>query len=186
MSVDDVLLEFEMGKEAALEYLEREFVKIQTGRATTSAFEAVQVEIPAWGGSFRLQEVGSLSVTDPLTVCVTLFDGSIEPDVERSLLKANLGVSVNAKDGRIFLSVPVLSAERRQELVREAERLAEECRVSVRNHRRDTRSALSPLTAEVGEDEVRRAEATLEKEVTSTLEEIGARLQAKSAAILDS
>lgn len=184
MSVEDAHLEFQMGKEAALEYLEGEYVKIQTGRASIAAFETVTVEIPSWEGSFQLREVGSLAQQDPLTISLTLYDAAITPEVERALLMVNLGVSIAAKEGRIFLTVPILSGERRAELVKEAERVAEDCRISLRNHRRDARAELHKLTSDVGEDEVRRAEQALEGEVASGLEGIAERLAAKTAAIL--
>ncbi|MCH7493673.1 ribosome-recycling factor [bacterium] len=184
MSIEDINLEFGMGRDAALEYLEGEYVKIQTGRATIAAFESVTLEIPSWEGSFQLRELGGLALQDPLTISLSLYDASITPEVERALQAANLGVSIAAKEGRIFLTVPMLSGERRKELVKVAERVAEECRISMRNHRRDARTSLSALTSEVGEDAVRRAETSLESEVAAGLEGIAERLAAKTAAIL--
>ena len=185
MSIEDVIEILEMGIEGGMEHFQDELAKINTGRASTSAFEKVRVEIPSWEGTFLLREVGTLSLQNPLTVGVVLFDAKTGPEVERALLKANLGVSIGLKEGRLFLTVPPLSGERREELARRARDLAEETRVRIRRERREARTALSDLESEIGEDAVRRGEGLVEERVVEGLAEVDRRLALKSSAILD-
>ncbi|MBC8515547.1 ribosome-recycling factor [bacterium] len=184
MSLDDVLELLEVGIDDVHDYFEGELAKIQTGRAQTASFEKIRVEVPTWEGTFMLREVGTLALQDALTVVVVLFDGKIGKEVERSLMKANLGVSVGLKGDRLFLTVPPLSGERREELVKMARGIAEEMRIRIRHERRDARDGANDLESEIGEDAVKRGEDLIEERVARGFEKIEELLQQKTEAIL--
>ncbi len=102
MELEDIIELFEISGEEAVEYLGSEYLKLHAGRANVSAFEKVMIEVPSWEGSFKLQDLGILSIQDALTIMLNLFDSSIGKEVEKGIIRENLDVSVSHNDGRIF------------------------------------------------------------------------------------
>ena len=114
--------------------LRKELGKLRTGRASTSLLENIMVEY--YGATTPLNQLSTLSAPEPRLLVIQPFDRSAMAEIERAILKSDLGLTPN-NDGKIIrIPIPQLTEERRKDLVKHVKKVAEEYRVSVRNHRR--------------------------------------------------
>jgi ribosome recycling factor len=156
-----------MGKTVAA--LKNEYKKIRTGRASLALFEGIRVDY--YGSSTPLNQVASLSVPESRLVVIQPWDQSVIGEIEKQILKSDLGLTP-VNDGKIIrIPIPPLTEERRKELVKLVRKTAEEHKVSVRNVRRDTNELLKSLKkdGEISEDDFFKAQ---EKVQTITNEQI--------------
>jgi ribosome recycling factor len=133
MYIDLGKVEREM--QAALGALDARFQGLRTGRASTKLLEPVQVEV--YGARMRLDSVASLSVLDPRTLGVSVWDRANVKAVERAIREAGLGLNPVVDGTTLRLPLPPLDEQRRKEMARAAARHAEEARVAVRGVRRE-------------------------------------------------
>ena len=114
--------------------LRKDLAKIRTGRASTALLEHVVVDY--YGATTPLNQLATLSAPEPRLLVVQPYDGSAMGNIEKAILKSDLGLTPN-NDGKIIrVPIPQLTEERRKELVKHVKKIGEEFRVSVRNHRR--------------------------------------------------
>jgi ribosome recycling factor len=149
--------------EAALDALRREFATVRTGKATPALLDTVRVE--AYGSQMPVNQVATINTPEPSLIVVQPFDKTLLADIERAIMSADLGLNP-ANDGNIIrVPIPPLNEERRKEYVKMLHKMAEEGRVSVRHARRLVRDEIHELVKkhEIGEDEGRRLEESLEK-----------------------
>jgi ribosome recycling factor len=163
----------------------REFGSIRTGRATPALLERITVEY--YGVQTPINQVATVTAPDPRLLVVQPWDKSLLKDVERALLKSELGL-VPSSDGAIIrLPIPALTEERRRELVKVVRKHAEEGRVAIRNIRRDHKDKLEHLEKDgkMSEDDSRRAVDELQKLTDRYVKEIDTLLSAKEAEIME-
>jgi ribosome recycling factor len=114
--------------------LRKELTKLRTGRASTALLEHINVEY--YGATTPLIQLATLSAPEPRLLVIQPFDRGAMHEIERAILKSDLGLTPS-NDGKIIrIPIPQLTEERRKELVKHVKKIAEEYRVSVRNHRR--------------------------------------------------
>jgi len=114
--------------------LRKDLTKLRTGRASTSLLEHITVDY--YGASTPLNQLATLSAPEPRLLVIQPFDRAAMTEIEKAILKSDLGLTPN-NDGKIIrIPIPSLTEERRKELVKHVKKIAEEYRVSVRNHRR--------------------------------------------------
>ncbi|MBX2866931.1 ribosome recycling factor [Candidatus Kaiserbacteria bacterium] len=155
------LSSFEARAKEVHEWLQKEFATIRTGRATTALLDNVRVD--SYGAQVPLNQVANINVEDPRTLAISVWNADQAQDVERALLDADLGLSVNVSDSGIRVSFPELTAERREQLMKLAKQKLEEGRISLRTARDE---AIKQMEAdELSKDEVFRAKETLQKKV---------------------
>ncbi|MDG2460793.1 MAG: ribosome recycling factor [Luminiphilus sp.] len=161
--IDDIKQETEdrMGK--ALEALSHNFNKIRTGRAHPSLLESIRVEY--YGAETPLNQLANINIEDARTLSVIAFDRSITPDIERAILKSDLGLNPATAGEVMRIPMPVLTEETRKGYIKQARSEAESARVSVRSARRDALGMLKELLKEkeISEDEERRAQDVVQK-----------------------
>jgi ribosome recycling factor len=120
--------------EGSVSALRKELTKIRTGRASTALLEHIMVDY--YGASTPLIQLATLSAPEPRLLVIQPFDRSAMTEIEKAILKSDLGLTPS-NDGKIIrIPIPQLTEERRKELVKHVKKVAEEYRVSVRNHRR--------------------------------------------------
>ncbi|MEI6148806.1 MAG: ribosome recycling factor [bacterium] len=178
-SVDDVLLEADDKMTKCLAFLHQEFSGLRTGKASPSLVENVMV--PYYGTLTRLREIGGISTPEPRLIVINSYDPTALPAIEKAILGANLGVTP-MNDGRIIrIMIPELSEERRKELAKVAKRMAEECRVAVRNIRREANDQIKTLqkTSKITEDERDQALIQVQKETDAAISKVDQTLTAK-------
>ena len=142
-SIEELFLFGEEKMEKALNQLRREFSTIRSGRANPLILDRVQVDY--YGALTPLRQMSQVTVQDGTTLVITPFDRSVAKDIERALIKADLGVSPNSDGIVIRLVFPALTADRRKELTKDVRKFGEEAKVAIRNIRRDMVDDLKKL-----------------------------------------
>ena len=143
------------------EWLQKEFATIRTGRATTALLDNVRVE--SYGTQVPLNQVANISIEDPRTLVISVWSADQTSAVERALLDADLGLSVNVSDTGIRVRFPELTSERREQLLKLAKQKLEEARISIRSGRDEAIKQME--VDELSEDEMFRAKEELQKKV---------------------
>lgn len=119
----------------ALEHLENELLKVRTGKANPSIVSGLKIDY--YGTQTPVNQIASVTVSDSRTVVIQPWEKSAIAQIERAIFEANLGITPQNDGDVIRLSIPPLTEERRKELVKFSKSLGEDCKVSIRNSRRD-------------------------------------------------
>jgi ribosome recycling factor len=161
--IDDIKTEAGDRMEKSLDALAQNFNKIRTGRAHPSILDGLRVEY--YGSSTPLSQVANVNVEDARTLILTVWDKSMIQDVERAIMKSDLGLNPATAGEVIRIPMPALTEETRKGFIRQARNEAESARVSVRNARRDGMSMLKELVKdkEISEDDERRGQEAVQK-----------------------
>jgi ribosome recycling factor len=147
----------------SVEALKREFNRIRTGRASTALLDGIKVE--CYETRMPLDQVASLSIPESRLITIKPWDQSIMGQIEKAILKSELGLTP-MNDGKIIrISIPPLTEERRKELAKLARKMAEESKIAVRNHRRDANEMFKELKneKEISEDEMFKAQDDVQR-----------------------
>jgi ribosome recycling factor len=162
-TVQQVSAELEKKMNASLETFRKELNSIRTGRASLSILEGITVQY--YGVPTPLNQVATLSVPESRLITIQPWDGSVIGEVEKAILKSDLGLTP-ANDGRtVKIPIPPLTEERRKQLVRIVKKMGEDCKVAIRNVRREGNDDLKNLEKDktLSEDELRRAQDQVQK-----------------------
>ena len=171
-----------MGK--SLEALTHAFGRIRTGRANPAILEGI--EVPYYGTDTPLNQVASISVEDARTLVIAPWEKKLLPDIEKAILKSDLGITPTSTSEVVRIPLPPLSEENRRDLAKLAKQEAEQGRVAIRNIRRDAIGDVRELVKEkvVSEDEARRAEEDIQRLTDKRISEIDHALSEKEADLL--
>lgn len=165
MALDDVVNETKEHMEMAVEYFKEELRGVRTGRAHTGLVDHLHVEY--YGSSTELRQLAVLSTPAPDLIIIKPFDPGSLKDIERAINASDIGLTPQSDGKVIRLSVPMLSGERRKQLVHQVKDMAEQSRVAIRNARRDANKTIDKLEKDsgspVGEDDARRAKDQIQK-----------------------
>ena len=171
--------------EKALESNARELSNIRTGRATISLLDGINVDY--YGAKSPINQVASVSIPEARLMVIQPWDKSLIGEIERAILKADLGLNVNSDGNVIRITVPELTEERRKDLVKLARKLAEEGRVAIRNIRREANDALKKLekAGELPEDNSRREQSEVQDLTDEYIGKIDEMLRVKEKEIME-
>lgn len=158
---------------------------VRTGRANPAVLNRIQVEY--YGTKMPLNQVANVSSPDPRTLVITPFDKSVMNEIERAIRESDLGFNPNNQGDAVFITVPPLNDERRQELVKAVKHMAEEAKVALRNIRRDANHHLVEMEKEneLTEDDLRLGEGEVQKLTDEFSTKVDERVKAKEADILE-
>jgi ribosome recycling factor len=172
----------ERGQEI-IQWLEREFASIRTGRATPMLLDLVLVE--SYGTRVPIQQIGSVSVEDPRTLRISVWDQTAVKSAEKAIVEADLGVSVVADSSGLRVIFPELTSERRAQLLKIAKAKLEEARVSLRGARDEAIKEIDRLekAGELSQDEKFAFKETIQKHVDSNNGALGELLETKEKEI---
>lgn len=162
-----------------------EFNTVRTGRASTALLDRINVDY--YGTSTPLKQLANISAPESRLLVITPYDKSVIKEIEQAILESELGLNPGNDGNVIRLSIPELTEERRQELVKVVKGLAENGRVAVRNIRRHTNHDFKELQkdGEISEDELHWAEDELQKVTDGHIEKIDRILKHKEEEILE-
>jgi len=135
-NIDDA--KYRMDK--SVEAFRQEIAKIRTGKATTALLDGIKVEY--YGNPTPLNQVGNVTVLDAHTLSITPWDKSVVQEIDKAILKADLGLNPVNDGTNIKVPIPPLTEERRKELVKLVKKFGEDCKVAIRNVRRDVNDHL--------------------------------------------
>ncbi|MFI5395655.1 MAG: ribosome recycling factor [Candidatus Binatia bacterium] len=182
---DQVVEELRQEMERTVNALRRELARTRTGRASTSLLEGIVVEY--YGTRTPLNQLAGLSAPEPRLLVIQAYDKTALAQIERAILQSDLGL-VPVNDGKILrVPIPELTEERRRDLVKHVRKVAEDHRVSMRNHRRDALDLLKALEKdkEITEDDLRRAQEKAQEITKMYIERVDQVLKAKEDEIME-
>lgn len=165
--------------------LKDEYNTIRTGRASASLFDKVRVDY--YGEKTPLSQVATVSIPEARMVVVQPWDKNLITEIEKAILKSELGLNPS-NDGKVIrIAIPPLTADRRKELVKQAKNIAEQHRVSIRNIRRDGNDELKKLQKDgtLTEDDLKIKEDELQKSTDKFIQEINKIFEEKEKEIMD-
>ena len=183
--IEEVLKDLRREMESTLQALRREFGRTRTGRASTALLEGITVDY--YGTRTPLNQVAGLSAPEPRLLLIQPYDKSVLGQVERAILQSDLSLTP-INDGKVIrVPIPELTEERRRDIVKHVRKLAEDYRVSVRNHRRDSIDMLKALQkdGEITEDDLHRAQEKIDAITHAGVERVDQVLKAKEVEIME-
>jgi ribosome recycling factor len=169
----------------AVEALKKEFASIRTGRASLALLDGIAVDY--YGTPTPLPQVSSLSVPESRQIAIQPWEKSLIPLIEKAIMKSDLGLTPT-NDGKVIrINIPVLTEERRKQLVKVVRKRAEESRVAIRNIRRDSNDELKKLEKEehVSEDEVKKEQEEIQKITDTFIKKVDEILEHKEKEIME-
>ena len=161
--VELILMDAAERMEKSVEVLRHEANTIRSGRANAAMLDGIRVEL--YGTAMPLNQVATVNAPDARLLVVQPFDRSTLPAIEKELLRADLGMTPSNDGTIIRLPIPMMTQERRQEMVKRLHRLREDAHVAIRNVRRDAVEHLRSLekNKEITQDELRRLQEQIQK-----------------------
>jgi len=182
--IDDVLADAKERMTKALEAAREGFATVRTGRANPALLQNVMVDY--YGTMTPLPQLASVANQDARSLLITPYDKGAMKEIEQAIRDMpNLGANPSNDGNVIRVTLPELTEERRKEFVKIVKAKAEDARVAIRNVRRHAKDMLEDLKAEVGEDEVSRAEKELEGVTKHFVDQIDDSLKHKEAELLE-
>ena len=169
----------------SLDSLKREFSKVRTGRASISLLDGIKVDY--YGTQTPLNQLATLSVPEPRLITIQPWDATVIKEIEKAIMKSDLGLTP-VNDGKIIrVSIPPLTEQRRVELVKVVKKMAENGKVSIRNHRRDINEDLKQKKKdkEVSEDEFFKGQKGVQDITDDYIKKCDELTQAKEKEILE-
>ena len=182
--IEEMMFELEEKSEKTLNALENEYSAIRAGRANPKILDRIEVE--AYGGMSKLIELGNVSALDARCLVINLWDKSLLKATEKAILQSNIGITPTNDGNVIRLVFPVMTEERRKELVKQIKKMGEDAKVAVRNHRRDAMDVIKKMKTakEISEDEASLCESDVEKMISSTMSKLENIIAAKEKELM--
>jgi ribosome recycling factor len=167
-----------------IQSLKAELAKVRTGRASTALVDTVHVDY--YGSSVPLSQVANVTTPDARTIQVSPWENGMIGAIEKAILAANIGLTPQ-NDGKVIrIPLPALTEERRKEMVKLIKKMGEECKITVRNHRRDGNEELKKLekAKTLPEDDAKKAMELVQKKTDEKVAEVDKVIAGKEKEIM--
>tara|TARA_B100001142_G_C14177155_1_gene594667 strand:+ start:127 stop:681 length:555 start_codon:yes stop_codon:yes gene_type:complete len=182
--VNEIFSNLKVKMDKVIEHFTKELGVIRTGRASTSMLDIVKVDY--YGTSTPIKNIANITSPDPQSILVQPFDPTSLDVIEKGIMDSDLGMTPNNDGNLIRLAVPVLTEERRAELVKMIHKIIEDGRVAVRNLRRDANEQLKKLEKdkELSEDNLKRALDNVQDDTNNYIGKLNKILEAKEKELM--
>lgn len=177
MSIKEEVKSCKSKMDKSVEYFSKELHGVRTGRASTALIEYIKIDY--YGNATDLRDIAAISVSDATQLVIKPYDPASKNDIVKGLEGADLGLNPQTEGDMIRLNIPAPSAERRQQLVNQVKKMAEESRIAIRNERREAIKHIEALVKDksngVSEDEGKSGKDEIEsltKKHISSLDEM--------------
>lgn len=174
------------GKEMdkALQSLQRDLVKVRTGRASTALLDGIQVDY--YGSMVPINQVANLTTPDARTIQIVPWEAGSLPAIEKSILAANIGLTPQSDGKLIRINLPPLTEERRKEMVKLIKKMGEEGKVAIRNHRRDANENVKKQEKDkaLSTDDAKKVMELIQKKTDDKVAEVDKLIAAKEKEIM--
>ena len=177
--------ELQKEMEKSVTAFRKDLSKLRTGRASTALLEGVMADY--YGSPTPLNQLAGLTAPEPRLLVVQPYDKGAIGNIEKAILKSDLGLNPNNDGKLIRIPIPELTEERRKELVKHVKKIAEEFRVSIRNHRRLAIEKLKEITKkkEITEDDLKHSQDRVQKITDDFIGRIDKVLKTKEDEIME-
>lgn len=154
----DVIDKVKASMEKSIDSLRKDFTRVRTGRASITLLDEICVDY--YGTPTPLSGVASMTVPEPRMIVIQPWEKKLLPDIEKAILKSDLGLNPNSDGTAIRLIFPALTEDRRKEMVKTVKKLGEDTKIAIRNLRRDANDTLKKMEKDklITEDQLKRAE----------------------------
>lgn len=184
--MDELIKDSERKMKASIDHLHVELGKVRTGRASVSLIEDIKVDY--YGNPTPLSQAATLGAPDSKTLSITPWDSSLLPVIEKAIQASDLGLTPN-NDGKVIrLTIPPLTTERRQQLVKVVKKYGEDSKIAIRNIRRDFNDKLKSMEKDgtLSKDLERKGHDTIQKATDKYVAEVDQIIQGKEKDVLES
>ena len=183
--LNDVYADSRDRMKKVIENLEREFKRVRTGRASVALLDGIRVDY--YGTPTPLNQIATLTVPEPRSITIQPWDATVIGDVEKAILKSELGLTPMNDGKMVRINIPPLTEERRRDLVKVIRKMAEESKVALRNIRRDSNEMLKDLKKDkaISEDEQFRGQEEVQKITDEFIKQAEAVYAGKEKEILE-
>jgi len=183
--MNSIVKEAQNKMDKSLETLKSELSKIRTGKATTALLDGVKVSY--YGSLTPLNQLANVSVLDSHTLSVTPWDKNSLNDIDKAILKADLGLNPQSDGTNLKIPIPPLNEERRRDFVKIAKKFGEDTKIAIRNVRRDANDSLKKLekNKEISEDLRRSLEQEVQKYTDEHIKKIDDLIKHKETEIME-
>ncbi|OGP72372.1 MAG: ribosome recycling factor [Deltaproteobacteria bacterium RBG_13_58_19] len=181
---DKIMEETRRKMTKVLEAMAQDLARVRTGRASVALLEGIKVE--CYGTTMPLPQVASLAAPESRLLTVQPWDPTLLGDIEKALLKSDLGLTPTNDGKLIRLPIPALTTERRKELVKMVKKMGEEAKVALRNIRRDANDQWKNLKKDkqVSEDEAHRSQEEVQKVTDEFIKKVDAQAAEKEKEVM--
>lgn len=181
--MDERISQYGDKMQKAFDFMESEFASIRAGRANPHVLDKLRVDY--YGTPTSIQQVGNVTVPEPRIIQIAPWEKSLIKNIEKAILASDIGITPSNDGTVIRLVFPELTEERRKDLVKEVRKKGEDCKVAVRNIRRDGNDALKKLAkTEISEDEIKDLEDELQKITDKFVKDVDKAVEDKAQDIL--
>jgi ribosome recycling factor len=171
--------------QGAIEALKKEFASLRTGRASLALLDGIDVDY--YGTPTPLSQVATLNVPEPRQMTIQPWEQKLIPDIEKAILKSDLGLTPGNDGKLIRINIPQLTEERRKELVKVVKKRGEEAKIAVRNIRRDINDEIKKLEKdkEISEDEMKKDLDEVQKLTDSYVKNVDDHVSHKEQEVME-
>lgn len=180
--MNDRLKLYDEKMQKTYEHLEGDYLGIRAGRANPHVLDKLKIDY--YGTPTPIQQVGNITIPEARMIQIAPWEKSLIKDIEKAILASDIGITPSNDGSVIRLVFPELTEERRKELVKDVKKKAEECKVAVRNIRRDGNDTFKKIAKEISEDEVKQLENELQKMTDKYIKDVDKLMEEKSKEIL--
>ena len=181
--MDERLNVYDERMKKAIDFLENDYAGIRAGRANPRLLDKIRVDY--YGTPTPLQQVGNVTVPEARLIQIAPWEKNLIKEIEKAILASDIGINPTNDGNTIRLVFPELTEERRKDLVKDVKKKGEECKVAIRNIRRDGNDAIKKLgKADISEDEVKHLEDLLQKKTDKYIKDVDKMVEEKSADVL--
>ena len=177
--IDDIKIESEKRMQKSIESLKKNLTKIRTGRANTSLLD--QITVDYYGSAVPLNQIANVGIEDSRTLKITPWEKDMVQQIEKAIMKADLGLNPTTAGMIIRIPLPPLTEERRRDLIKIVKQEGEQSKISIRNIRRDSLSDIKELLTEkiIGEDDERKGQSEIQLLTDRYVDEVDKNIASK-------
>lgn len=183
--IKEILSTAQTKMQKTIEVLRVDLASVRAGRASVSLLDKVMVEY--YGTPTPVNQVASVTVPEPRMIVIQPWEKNLLKDIERAIMKSDLGLNPNSDGSVIRLNLPQLTEVRRKELVKTVHKKAEDARVSIRNLRREANDSVKKAekAKEITEDEAKKANDDIQKMTDKFIKEVDTVMEHKEKEVME-
>ena len=182
--MEEIIEKCEESMNSRMERLEKELLRVRTGRASTNLIEGIRVEY--YGTPTPLEQVASLSTPDARTILISPYEKKLLAQIEKSIHLANIGIQPTNDGNVIRLPIPPLNESRRKEIAKSIQKIGEDSKVSIRKVRQESNVKIKKQEKDklISKDESQELQKEIQKLTDSYIQKIGERVTKKESEVL--
>lgn len=183
--VNELIKDSESRMKKAIDHLGSDFSGLRAGRANPGMLDRIMVNY--YGQLTALNQLANITVADARLLIIQPWDKGCMSDIEKAIMKSDLGITPSNDGNVIRIAIPPLTEERRKELVKVVKKRAEECKVAIRNIRREANDQLKSLEKDktISEDENKKGQDSIQKNTDKYIKDVDTILQGKEKEIME-